>query len=248
VIERETKRAIYGSGAGITYDSEAAAELAEVRAKAAVLAEEWPEFDLLETMRAEHGRVLRLERHLARLLASARYFDIPLQEPVVRAVLADIAASAVEPRMIRMLVDKNGAVRTEEKPIETVARPEVAVARSAVSSRDRFLFHKTTHRSMYDARRAEQPEWWDVLLWNERDELTEFTRGNVVVELDRERLTPALSCGLLGGTFRAELLHAGVIHEAIVRVADLPRVKRMWFINSVREWVEVRIGEMARLL
>ena len=47
------------------------------------------------------------------------------------------------------------------------------------------------------------------MLWNERGEVTESTIANVVVEIDGVRYTPPLACGLLGGTFRGELLGVG---------------------------------------
>jgi para-aminobenzoate synthetase/4-amino-4-deoxychorismate lyase len=239
-IERATNRAVYGSGAGITFDSDATAEYAEVQAKAAVLLEAWPDFDLLETVRAENQRIVRLERHVARVLASARYFDIPAREQAIRDEFARVAAGISDPCIVRLLIDQQGELRAEVKSIDVVRMPRVGVARTPISANDRFLFHKTTHRREYNERLAQHPECWDVLLWNEHGEVTEFTRGNVVVEIDGELLTPALRCGLLAGTFRAELLEAGRIRETVVRIDDLARASRIWLINSVREWVEVQ--------
>ncbi|NIN66147.1 MAG: hypothetical protein GTO63_15930, partial [Anaerolineae bacterium] len=51
------------------------------------------------------------------------------------------------------------------------------------------------------------------LLWNEQGEITESTLANVVIQWGRWWLTPKQSCGLLAGTFRAELLEAGEITE-----------------------------------
>ena len=115
----------------------------------------------------------------------------------------------------------------------------VAVALTPVNKSDRFLCHKTTRRGAYEARRAEAPDAFDVLLWNEDGELTEFTNGNVVVELEGKRWTPPRECGLLGGTFRAALLRAGEVGERVLTKDDLGRAARVWFVNGVRGWVEV---------
>ena len=80
-----------------------------------------------------------------------------------------------------------------------------------------------------------------MLLWNERGELTEFTRGNLVVEIDGRRLTPPVSSGLLPGVLRAELLEAGEIEEAVLRREDLGRASRLALINSVRGWIDVEL-------
>ncbi|HEX6558002.1 MAG TPA: bifunctional anthranilate synthase component I family protein/class IV aminotransferase, partial [Longimicrobiales bacterium] len=234
-IDRETRHAVYGTGAGITYDSDAAAEYAEIAAKTAVLLEAWPGFELLETMRVETTGIVRIERHIARLLESAGYFGFAVDEAVVRAALADIRVPA--PARLRLLVNEHGSVRTDVLPLTAAVAPVVAWARAAVSSGDRFLFHKTTHRRAYDSRMIEG--CWDVLLWNERGVVTEFTRGNVVAEIDGQLLTPLRSCGLLAGTFRAELLAAGVVRERVITRADIARASRVWLINSVREWVEL---------
>ena len=78
----------------------------------------------------------------------------------------------------------------------------------------------------------------DVILWNERGEVTEATIANVVAEIDGVRYTPPLSCGLLGGTFRGELLGSGQIRERVLIRADVSGASRLWLINSVREWVD----------
>jgi branched-subunit amino acid aminotransferase/4-amino-4-deoxychorismate lyase len=120
------------------------------------------------------------------------------------------------------------------------ALERVAFATSPTNSLDPFLCHKTTNRAAYETLRVSGP-YFDTLLWNERDEITEFTIGNVVLELDGAFVTPPRSAGLLAGVFRAELLDAGEIVEAPVRVADLDTCTRMWLINSLREWVEVSV-------
>ena len=237
-IEATTHQAVYGSGAGITFDSDAATEYAEVASKAAVLFESWPAFEMLETMRAEAGRIVRMDRHLARVLASARYFDIPVTEAALRNALRTVAATISDPCVVRLLIDQSGNPRVEKRPLDRIEAPQVALARTAVSSRDRFLFHKTTNRTVYDSALAQRPACWDVLLWNERSEVTEFTRGNVVVELDGKLVTPVRDSGLLAGTFRAELLEAGTVQEGTICIEDLERATKIWLINSVREWVE----------
>jgi para-aminobenzoate synthetase/4-amino-4-deoxychorismate lyase len=118
----------------------------------------------------------------------------------------------------------------------------VALATSPVKRANRFLHHKTTHRTAYERHRAEHPDAFDVLLWNEDGELTEFTIGNLVAELDGGRWTPPRDSGLLAGVFRNELLRTGEVRERVLRREDLARVTQMWLVNSVREWVAVTLA------
>jgi para-aminobenzoate synthetase / 4-amino-4-deoxychorismate lyase len=238
-IDRRTQTAEYGTGGGITADSVAKNEYNELLTKALVVSQSWPSFELLETMRLENGEIVRLTRHLRRLEESAEYFGFPYCHDDVLASLTGHTGTA----RVRLLLDAKGAVRCETQPLDAIEPlPRVVLALGPVSSRDRFLFHKTTHRRQYEKHVAGAPEYFDVLLWNERDELTEFTRGNVVLEIDGERVTPQRESGLLAGVMRGELLDQGVIVERIITKPELMQATRIWFINSVRGWVEVQLA------
>jgi para-aminobenzoate synthetase/4-amino-4-deoxychorismate lyase len=67
---------------------------------------------------------------------------------------------------------------------------------------------------------------------NERGELCEGGRSNIFVERDGVLLTPPLSCGLLPGVLRAELIAQGRAREAVLRPGDLKG--EVWFGNSLR--------------
>ena len=98
-------------------------------------------------------------------------------------------------------------------------------------------------RAAYDAARASRPDCDEVILWNERGELTEATTSNIVLEVDGVHWTPPLSAGLLAGTLRARLLAEGAIAERTLTPDDLARAGRVWLINSVRGW---RLAQIER--
>ncbi|HEX6135261.1 MAG TPA: aminodeoxychorismate synthase component I [Longimicrobiales bacterium] len=264
LLDRRSGTAVYGAGGGITWDSSADAEYDEAVAKAALLNEAVEDFELLETMRLEHGTIHRLDLHLARLAASARYWSFA--DDAERAAAAALERErAAAPRgawRLRLTVARDASVSLTRSPLPQLptfehGAPErraverwsggaggvrrVRLADSPVDSRDRMLYHKTTARARYDRLRAPHPDAYDVLLHNEHGCITEFTIGNIVCEIDGTLLTPPLHAGLLPGTFRQQLLAQHTIREADIRIRDLPRVTRMWLINSVREWVEVEL-------
>ncbi|HSJ33361.1 MAG TPA: aminodeoxychorismate synthase component I [Longimicrobiales bacterium] len=250
VIEKAADTAVYGAGGGITWDSVADAEYDEVIAKAALLTETpVPAFDLLETMRLENGIIPRLDLHLDRLAASARYWGFSEDAPRRAAAALEQLRGTVATGTwrVRMTVSRDAhvsvtRVRMEEHDSTGAdAVQHVVLADTPIDSGDRLLHHKTTARAVYDVRRAAHPDAFDVLLHNESGCITEFTIGNVVVEIDGERITPPRRAGLLAGTFREQLLRAGDVREGEIRVADLPRVTRLWLVNSLREWVPVRL-------
>jgi para-aminobenzoate synthetase/4-amino-4-deoxychorismate lyase len=244
VVDSRTGRAEYGVGGGIVWDSVAEDEYQEALLKAALLGQEWPRFDLLETMRWEDGEYALLDSHLQRVAASARYFDIPFSVEAARAALEEHAQSfPQETRRVRLLVSPEGEVRVESAslPSPSPSSLPVALARKPIARSNRFLYHKTTHRSFYDEQRAAHPEAFDVLLWNEEGELTEFTIGNLIIEMDGGRWTPPRESGLLAGTLRAHLLDRGEIHERVLTQADLANASHLWLINAVRGWVPVHL-------
>jgi len=237
----------YGVGSGVVWDSTATDEYAESLLKARALLEPQKEFALLETLRwtPTEGWFLR-EAHLKRLRESAIYFDFSFDGPAIETRLEVIAKTLRLPTRVRLLLHPNGTLAHEAFALpaqDDTKRLRIALSNHAVDDQDVFLFHKTTRREVYEQARAAHPGFDDVLLHNQRGELTEATIANLVVELDGELVTPPLSCGLLPGTFRAALLAEGQVKERIVRREDLARCTRIFLVNSVRGWRQAEIGE-----
>ncbi|MBW3631267.1 MAG: aminodeoxychorismate synthase component I, partial [Gemmatimonadetes bacterium] len=218
VIDEQGTTVRMGVGSGVTYDSDAEAEYRECLQKAAFTHHPVHEFDLLETMlRLASGEIFLLEEHLARLAASARYFGFSLDLATIRERLDDTEGTPGRARRLRLLLGRGGEVRVEESALVPLAVPlRACLAANPVDSRDVMLYHKTTCRRPYDDRLASHPDCDEVILRNERDELTELINGNLVVRKDGESWTPPLRCGLLPGTFRAHLLREGRIRERVL--------------------------------
>jgi para-aminobenzoate synthetase/4-amino-4-deoxychorismate lyase len=117
----------------------------------------------------------------------------------------------------------------------------VALASAPVKSSDRFLFHKTTQRDFYTREVKARPDCDDIIFYNERGELTESSIANLVVSIDDQLFTPTVSCGLLAGTFRDELLEKGKIKERVITIAELKAAREIFLINSVRKWMKVQL-------
>jgi para-aminobenzoate synthetase/4-amino-4-deoxychorismate lyase len=114
----------------------------------------------------------------------------------------------------------------------------LGLAREPVDDGDVFLYHKTTQRALYQKALAGRPDCDDVLLWNQRGELTETATANLALALEGRLVTPPVESGLLAGALRAELLEAGQLHEARLTLDDLARCDGIYLINSLRGWRE----------
>ena len=234
----------YGVGSGIVWDSTADGEYRECLTKARILSTPTPDFDLLETIRwdSSHGYAL-LERHLDRLAGAAEYFGRRFDASAVRVDLGRRSAHfSTEPYRIRLLLAADGSHRIEAIPLDSeppASSVRLGLAAAPVNRLDPFLHFKTTHREVYGRARASRPDCDDVLLWNERGEATESTIANLVTRIGGEMVTPPVACGLLAGTFRAELLERGEVAERVIRVDELGSADALYLINSVQGWREV---------
>jgi para-aminobenzoate synthetase/4-amino-4-deoxychorismate lyase len=242
VVDRSAGRATYGVGGGIVWDSDAADEYAECGIKARILTRPPPDFDLLETMlwQPESGYFL-LDRHLERLREAAAYFVRPCDTRQIGNELQALAERlpSIDHRL-RVLVAADGEVSIQATPLgadSPRSRFRIGLAAAAVDSADRYLYFKTTHRQFYEQALAQRPDCDDVLLYNERGELTESCHANLVIRRNGRLVTPPVASGLLAGTFRAELLASGEIQEDVFRVDELAEADEILLINSVRRWM-----------
>jgi para-aminobenzoate synthetase/4-amino-4-deoxychorismate lyase len=245
VVDTFSGEAVYGTGGGITWGSEASAEHAEVLAKAAVLAARPREFELLETMRHDPQRGLRNgDRHLQRLAASAEHLGFRFDLPTARCALAARLAGEPAARVrIRLRRSGNLAVDVEPLPPPSAGPVLLAVDDDPVDPGDTWLYHKTSMREPYDRRRERRPDVDDVVMFNTRGELTEVTRATLALELDGQWWTPPVASGCLPGVERARLLDLGVLRERVLRRDDLYRAAGLAVVNSLRGWCAARLRE-----
>ncbi|MDP3843829.1 MAG: aminodeoxychorismate synthase component I [Oxalobacteraceae bacterium] len=238
-------RATCGIGSGITWSSAAGAEWSEWTHKAGFLDQAREPFQLLQTLRLDNGECRHLEMHLDRLEAAAAHFGFPFARASVRdKTIAAAWAAPVPHGRIRIHLDCRGIanVETSSPPLAAATPPTVMLAMLPMCAPSAFLHHKTTRRGHYAPFEADSARVFDSLLWNEHGEVTEFTRGSVVIERqDGVRVTPPLTSGLLDGVGRALAVATGQVREEIVKVTELADARRLWFVNSLRGWIEVRL-------
>ncbi|OBQ31082.1 MAG: hypothetical protein AN483_01740 [Aphanizomenon flos-aquae MDT14a] len=202
-----------------------------------------PNFSLLETILWQpNDGYFVLDHHLKRLQSSAIYFDFPVNINSLKTQLEQSTQSFLnQAYKIRFLLNSHGNMTYQIMALSSTNHQEfvkLSICHTPVDSSNIFLYHKTSNRQVYEIAKATFPDFDDVLLWNERGEITETCVGNIVVNFHEKLLTPPVKCGLLPGTFRADLLEKGKIREEVITVEQLKSNNGIYIINSVRKWRE----------
>lgn len=241
LMDKQSKKAMYGVGGAITKESSKEEEYKEVLIKARLLTKKQETFELLESFGLIDGKYIVYDEHIKRLTQSARYFDFSLDLKKIHKDLQQLADKYPNGRRkVRLLLAKHGAYTVEIKKLPPIEKNITSrLAMEPVDQENLFLYHKTTNRAIYQKHLEQQQNIFDVLLWNKRNEVTEFTMGNIVVELDGKLYTPPVESGLLAGTFRESLLKKQEISERKITIPELQSCRNIWFINSVRGWIPV---------
>lgn len=237
-------RATCGIGSGITSGALADAEWQEWQHKRAFVERASQPFDLLETLALKTGTFQHLDEHLARLQSATAHFGVPWDAAAVSQCLQALAAGHAEGAWrVRLLLDATGTPRAEAFALQPTAEPvRLQLApRPLAEAHSEFVRYKTTRRAHYAAFAPTTPGVFDTVLWNTAGEITEGTFGNIAALIDGRWVTPPLSSGLLPGVGRAVALREGRVVEAVLRVADVPRVQGWAFINSLRGWLAAEL-------
>lgn len=203
-----------------------------------------PDFDLIETLRWQRSEgYYLLGRHLDRLSASAEELGFEFERIQAISCLNQATTTFTQPvERVRLLLHRDGRITLTHTAITMPAVDDMmkfAVSDKSTDSADLLYRHKTTRREMFDSERIRLQNITgcdEAIFTNERGEITEGSIMSVFLEYDGVLKTPPVSCGLLPGTLRAELLDDKTKKtvEAVLTLADLSSADKIYLGNSVR--------------
>lgn len=222
-------------GGAIVWDSDILDEWEETRTKIKFL-NHVDDFKLVETIKVENGKLIQAGAHFDRLKKSSEYFNFKFPSELLN----------IDPEndgILRILLSKNGNYTVESKQLIPNFTNKIRISKKILNSNNEFLYHKTTYRPWYkdSFNDITSGDIYDEIFFNEKNELTEGSRTNIVVEINGKLYTPSLSSGLLNGVERQRMLDIGLCFEKTLNIDDLKNADNIYCINSVRGKVKVEL-------
>ncbi len=204
------------------------------------------DFSLIETLRYEPDTgFIRLRLHLARLTRSARRIGFPQPVSALER-LQQAVAGATSARRVRLTFDESANIDVTSAPFTPLAPDTtwtIRIADQRLDSTDKLLRIKTTRRAAYEKARAEYAphDADEVLMLNERDEACEGTITSIFLDDGSGMLrTPPISCGLLAGVLRTELICQRKARVGRITRDDL-KTGKLYVGNSLRGLIPARL-------
>lgn len=217
------------SGGAIVYKSKTKEEWVECDTKKMFLGKSI-DFDLIETILIENEPVFLIE-HLERLKKAADFFGYKYNYKIDNEIFE-------KNKIARIVLKKDGNYEIQYRKINKAKTNKINISKTKVNSNNTFLRFKTTYRPWYENL---DDNYYDTLFFNEKNELTEASKHNVILKIKGKLYTPYLKSGLLDGIYRKHLLDNKIIKEKTLYYEDMLKADKIYLINSVRKMVEVEL-------
>lgn len=207
---------------------------------------------LFETILWRNGSVARLDRHVARMRASAEALGLAAPEALtdIEAIIPDLAArnalsdqrAAVNLRLAVLGprgLDRHTPHITFSARIAPAPASDTSIALATVSIRRNETAPSARHKTLsyldqIEARREARALGADeAAQLNTQGNLAGGAAGNLVLILKDRALTPRVRDGALPGTVRAEFLARGLIEEATLSAADIAAAEAGAITNAI---------------
>lgn len=216
-------------GGAIVWDSTAEDEWQETLTKIRFLE---PDFKLVETILIKNGKMKYKSLHFKRLKNSAKELGFRFNKDILKY-------KPKKDGIFRILLSKDGGFEVQHLPLDKIKTNKITVSKTPTNSINKLLYHKTTHRPWYNKslEKTKKNEVFDEIYMNEKGELTEGSRSNIILKINNKLITPSIESGLLNGVLRQKILHK--IEEKKLYLEDLKKADKVYCANSVRGLVEV---------
>lgn len=252
----------YGVGSGLVWQSELETEFEELKLKAQILERDFYLFETMLLSEGkvlffkEH---LKRILHSAKILGfKSQKFHKDFSDILCKKTNLDFFKEANfytlnelifspksplfypfekgENGILRLKLFKNGHYEFKTLPLKDNKSHILFLSQIQLNSQNSLLHHKTSLRKIYNEKAFLWQEnlCYDLAFFNEKNELCEASRNNIIVKIGDDFFTPSLKSGLLNGIYRDFLIKLNLIKEKKLFKSDILKAKELYCINSVR--------------
>jgi para-aminobenzoate synthetase/4-amino-4-deoxychorismate lyase len=244
-IDKETGIGEMGLGSGIVWDSEPEKEYTETLLKGDFITAPLKQFELIETMLLDNGEIFLFEDHMERLKSAAKFFLFNINEnKITKSLFKKIDKKYTNGKYkVRVTLNKWGKVTYNFNFVTFI--PDVVkiiISDKTIDSENKFQYFKTTNRELYNSEltKYNRSGYFEVIFFNEKDELAEGCTTNIFIKKNDVWLTPPITNGILPGIYRNHFMYTQKdVKEAIITINDLLHADEVMLVNSVIGEVKV---------
>ncbi|MBT1176289.1 aminotransferase class IV [Bifidobacterium callimiconis] len=199
---------------------------------------------VFETMALRAGRIMMLDRHLARLRKGAEALGITAPSDddlrwLIGEHLHEAGLEGSPSAVVKVIVSESNTVITDRDNPYDDWKPGRALrlgwCESRRNERSVLTYHKTLNQgdNMLEFRKAHELGFDGAVFLNSRGEVCEATNANLFFVRDGRWYTPAVECGLLPGTVRQRVCEMHRAVETHIRPDDLAGFDACYATNSL---------------
>lgn len=225
---------IYRVGGGIVWDSKIKEEWVEADLKTKFL--DFNDFKIIETVKVKNKKILFLKDHFNRMKKSALFFNFKFNYK-----LKDFKAK--KDGILRISLFKCGKLEFKYLKDTKINTKKIKISKKTLDSKSVFLKHKTSYRPWYEKtkEKIKNKTIFDEVFFNEKGELCEGSRTNIILEKKGKMYTPSFSSGVLPGIYINKLIKEGKVKQKKLYLKDLKNADKISLCNSVRGIIEVKL-------
>ncbi|MWV61955.1 hypothetical protein DCO58_06815 [Helicobacter saguini] len=147
--------------------------------------------------------------------------------------------------ILKLILKCDGNLIYEVLQLNKFANSNIIISKNIINSNNIFLYHKTTNRNIFkdSVGDIQLNKCFDYIYFNEKHELTQGSRSNIIIKFNGSYLTPNVKSGLLRGTLSKLLLDSKICKETIIYMEDLLNAEKIFCVNSVRGILQVNLQE-----
>ena len=241
IFWRENNLIKFGTGAGVTWSSDAKNEWKETELKANKLIgiaggmreDEWPYGSgLFETLRVEDGEALLLAEHIERARRSGKVLGIEIpSDTEIKSKVGSLARVRLGRLRLHFGENFSASLIPYVDPRSLAKVVTMRIDRNETLTQHKSYPYTENLELLANVRSRGFDE---ALIVNFHNELSEGAVSNFVFRIDDLWITPPVTSGLLPGIIRQKMIEAGLAIEGATALDDLRMVTHAFALSSLR--------------